>query len=261
MKNVIIIPARFKSSRFPGKPLALINNRSLIFRTWSIAKTIKHIDEVFIATDDIQIKDHVTDFGAKVVMTSDACQNGTERVFEAVNNLKIKPDVIINLQGDAPLTPPEMIQKLLSSMIADPSIGFATLATKMTIDQYNVMLNLQNKGESGGTTVVFDKYHSALYFSKRLIPFIKEAGYNHLIYRHIGIYAYRYDTLKEYLDLPISTLERMEGLEQLRALENGLPIHIVPVDVKYRTDWDVNNPEDIHIVEEIIKKEGELLLS
>lgn len=260
MKNVIVIPARFKSGRFPGKPLALINKKSLIYRTWSIAKSIHNIDEVFIATDDFRIEEHALDFGAKVVMTSEDCTNGTERVFEALNVLNIKPQVIINLQGDAPLTPPSMIQTLLNTMISDSSIGFATLATGITLEQYQVMLNLQNRGQSGGTTVVFDKHHSALYFSKRLIPFFKEINTEPLpIYRHIGIYAYRYETLKEYLDLPMLALEKLEGLEQLRALENGIPIHVVPVESKGHTDWDVNNPEDIEIVEDIIKREGELV--
>lgn len=260
MSAVIVIPARYGSTRLPGKPLALIKGKSLLYRTWSIAKAIKHVDEVYIATDDSRIKDHAHSFGAKVIMTPDTCQNGTERAFAAVETLHPHPDIILNLQGDAVLTPPWAIQALLDKMFADPAIGLATTATQMNVDQYNKMLSSKINGRVGGTTVVFNKSDDALYFSKSMIPFLRDKTVHPLpVYRHIGLYVYRYPVLKEYLKLEPTPLEKTEGLEQLRALENGIPIKIVKVDYKGRTHWAVDSQEDIEAVEKIIDKEGELI--
>jgi 3-deoxy-manno-octulosonate cytidylyltransferase (CMP-KDO synthetase) len=260
MHTIIVIPARFGSTRLLGKPLALLNGKSLIYRTWSIAKTIKHVDEVLIATDDERIREHATDFGARVVMTPADCRNGTERAFAAANTLSPRPEIILNLQGDAVLTPPWAIQTLLDAMRKDPSIGLATTATQMNLEQYQQMLAAKSNHAVGGTTVVFDKNHNALYFSKRMIPFLRETKAVSLpLFRHIGLYIYRYDVLKQYLSLAPSPLEITEGLEQLRALENGIPIKIVLVDYKGRTHWAIDSQEDIEIAQSIIQKEGELL--
>lgn len=260
MRTAIVIPARFGSTRFPGKPLALINGKSLLYRAWSIAKAIKHIDEVYIATDDSRIKEHAIDFGAQVIITSEHCENGTVRAFEAINHCNPVPDIILNLQGDAVLTPPWVIQPLLDVMLADPNIELATPATQMGIEQYNKMFTAKCSGIIGGTTVVFDKNNNALYFSKSMIPFMRDKTLKPLpIYRHIGLYAYRYATLKKYLALEPSPLELVEGLEQLRALENGIKIKVVVVDYKNRTHWAVDSPEDVAIVEKIISEEGELV--
>ncbi len=259
MKSVIVIPARHNSSRFPGKPLALISGKSLLHRTWSIAKAVNHIDEVYIATDDHRIEKHALEFGAKVIMTSVACENGTERMHEALSNANITPDIAINLQGDAVLTPPWVIQSLLDSMLTNPEDGLTTLATPISKQQYELMVSTKNKGAVGGTTVVFDLNHRALYFSKSLIPYLRNAkATNAAAYRHIGLYGYRYPTLKKYLSLAPTPLEQTEGLEQLRALENGIPIRIVIVDYKGRSHWAVDSPDDVTIVENIISTEGEL---
>ncbi len=260
MSAIIVIPARFGSSRLPGKPLALIKGKSLIYRVWSIAKAVKNVDEVYIATDDEKIREHVKTFGAKVIMTPVDCKNGTERAFVAANALNPRPDIILNLQGDAVLTPPWVIQALLDKMIKDPSIGFATTATQMNAEQYKKIVLSKKDGAVGGTTVVFDKNDNALYFSKSLIPFLREkTGASLPIYRHIGLYVYRYPVLKQYLDLEPTPLEITEGLEQLRALENGIPIKVVKVDYKGRTHWAVDTQEDIDVAEKIIAEEGELL--
>lgn len=260
MRTAIVIPARFGSTRFPGKPLALISGKSLLYRTWSIAKAIKNVDEVYIATDDVRIKEHAINFGAQVIMTSAHCENGTVRAFEAINQCTSPPDIILNLQGDAILTPPWVIQPLLDVMLADPNIELATPATQMSIEQYHKMFTAKCSGTVGGTTVVFDKNNNALYFSKSMIPFVRDKTLKPLpIYRHIGLYAYRYATLKKYLELEPSPLELVEGLEQLRALENGIKIKVVVVDYKNRTHWAVDSPEDVVIVEKIISEEGELI--
>jgi 3-deoxy-manno-octulosonate cytidylyltransferase (CMP-KDO synthetase) len=260
MSAIIVIPARYGSTRLPGKPLALIKDKSLLNRTWSIAKAIKHVDEVYVATDDSRIEEHAHSFGAKVIMTPESCMNGTERVLAAADTLSPRPDIILNLQGDAVLTPPWAIQALLDKMISDPTIGLATTATQMNIDQYNKMLESKMNGLVGGTTVVFDRNNDAMYFSKSMIPYLRDKTVKPLpVYRHIGLYVYRYTVLKKYLKLHPSPLEMTEGLEQLRALENGIPIKIVTVDYKGRTHWAVDSQEDIDIVEKIIDKEGELV--
>ena len=258
MKATIVIPARFGSTRFPGKPLALISGKSLIYRTWLIAKAVKHVDEIYITTDDSRIERHALEFGAKVIMTSESCENGTIRVYEAITNAGLSPEIIINLQGDAVLTPPWVIQSLLDEMLGDPAVGFGTLATKLEKEQYDLMVSSKAKGTVGGTTVVFDLNQNALYFSKAMIPFARNLD-NFSAYKHIGLYGYRYATLKKYIDLAPTPLEIAESLEQLRALEHGIPIRVVIVDYGGRTAWAIDSPNDVTIVEKVISKEGELL--
>lgn len=258
-KNVIIIPARYQSSRFPGKPLALIRGHSLIYRVWSIANSTKGIDEVFIATDHVDIQTHALDFGAKVLMTKH-CDNGAERCFAAVSLLPYKPEIILNLQGDAVLTPPWVIQALSDTMKNNSQLEITTLATPISQEKYFLMQKSKSKGEVGGTMVVCDKDFNAMYFSKRMIPYLRETSMESLpLYRHIGLYAYRYSALKNYIALSSTSLERLEGLEQLRILENGKPIRVVLVDYKGHTHASVDSPEDIIKVEKLIEEEGELV--
>ncbi len=260
MNTAIVIPARFGSTRFPGKPLALISGKSLLQRTWSIAKAIQHVNAVYIATDDQRIQEHALAFGAQVLMTPSHCENGTVRAFAAVNQCDPVPDIILNLQGDAVLTPPWIIQPLLDVMLENPAIELATPATQISLEHYKKMAAAKNAGTVGGTMVVFDKNHHALYFSKSMLPFVRTPTEKPLpLYRHIGLYAYRYATLKKYLQLAPTPLEKIEGLEQLRALENGIKIKVVIVDYKNRTHWAVDSPEDVAIVEKIIAAEGELV--
>ena len=259
MKKVIIIPSRYKSTRFPGKPLQLICGKSLIERVWTIAKAVKSIDEVYIATDDRRIESHALGFSAKVKMTG-ICANGTERTFKLANALKLQDnDWIINLQGDAVLTPPWVIQTLLDATLDSACLEIVTPATHISKAEYLAMQKAKLKGEVGGTMVVCDKAYNALYFSKRMIPYLRDSTMdNPPLYRHIGLYAYRFATLKKYISLPLTMLEQMEGLEQLRALENGLPIRVVMVDYKGRTHGSIDSASDIIVVEKIIAQENEL---
>lgn len=259
--TAIIIPARYASSRFPGKPMALIQGKSLLYRTWAIAKAVQQVDEVYIATDDERIVEHANQFGAKTIMTPLSCINGTERALAAAEQINPRPSIVLNLQGDAVLTPPWVIQSLLDTMLDNPEIGFATTATQLSLEQYNIMAASKSNGRVGGTTVVFDKNNNALYFSKCMIPFLRDKSAAALpIYRHIGLYVYRYATLKHYLTLEPSVLEITEGLEQLRALENGIPIKVVVVDYQGRSHWSVDSLDDVAVVENIIQQEGELVL-
>ena len=260
METVIIIPARYGSSRFPGKPLVEIKGKSLLQRTWLIATAVKGVDAVYIATDDERLRDHAEGFGARVVMTSSNCRNGTERVYEAVKALKISPQQVINLQGDALLTPPWVLQAMVDELRAHPEVAMVTPAVRLTPRQYDELMVAKQGGKAGGTLVTFDKAGNALYFSKSPIPFIrKDSKVESYVHRHIGLYGYRWATLERLLGLEPGPLEQLEQLEQLRALENGLPIKIVLVDYQGRTHWSVDSPEDAVKAEEIITREGELV--
>jgi 3-deoxy-manno-octulosonate cytidylyltransferase (CMP-KDO synthetase) len=260
MNTVIVIPARKGSTRFPNKPMALIHGKQLLYRTWLIAKAVKNIDEVIIATDDDGIRTQAQGFGATVLMTRPECENGTVRVFDAIQQLQKKPRIAVNLQGDAVLTPPWVIQAVVDEMQKDASISLATPATQLDWRRYDEFIQSKEGGRVSGTLVVFDQKKNALYFSKGLIPFIRDRNIAEPpIFRHIGLYSYRYETLAKYVALKPTPLEQIEKLEQLRALENCIPIRIILVDYRGRTHWSIDNPEDIQIAEQIIKKEGELV--
>jgi 3-deoxy-manno-octulosonate cytidylyltransferase (CMP-KDO synthetase) len=247
------------SKRFPNKPMAEIKGKKLLYRTWSIASSIQNVDKVYIATADEEIRDLAQNFNAEVIMTSPDCENGTMRTFDAALKLKEKPNIIVNLQGDAVLTPPFVLEALINAMKHDPSINVATPATLLTHAQYKIFADSKLSGVASGTSVVFDKNYDALYFSKNVIPFIRKTNNNPEVYRHIGTYAYRYNSLQQYAELAPTRLERIEELEQLRYLENNIKIRIVLVDYQGRSHWSIDNPEDVKIAEDIIEKEGELL--
>lgn len=261
MDTIVVIPARYGSSRFPGKPLAAISSRSLLERVWRIAEAVPGVDGVVVATDDRRVAEHVASFGGRFVMTSESCRNGSERVWEAVRGLTHRPKNIVNLQGDAVLMPPWVIGSLVAELNRDSAVRIATPATRLTSEQYASMAKMKSSGVVSGTTVTFAENRDALYFSKAIIPFVRswsEAGMSP-VYQHIGVYAYRYESLKRYIELPIGRLEQVEQLEQLRALEHGVPVRVVEVSLNGRTMWSVDNPEDVKRVEEIIALEGELV--
>src|SRR5262249_40646503 len=159
---VIVIPARYASSRFPGKPLAMILGKSLLERTWRIAKAVKGVEEVYIATEDERIVEHATSFGAKRQITSSTCTNGTEQILDPLKRLALKPEIIINLQGDAVLTPPHSIAALLDTLKKKREVGFATLAVRLSEEQYEELRLQKSNGGAGGTLVTFDRSGKAL---------------------------------------------------------------------------------------------------
>ncbi len=259
-KSLIVIPARMASSRFPNKPFALINGMAMIERVWRIAKAVPDADEVIIATDDESLKRFAEGFGANVMMTSSSCLTGTDRVAEVSRALDHQFQIFFSFQGDAVLTPPWVVDALLKTMKNDSSIQIATPAVQLCGQALTDFIASKQGGSSSGTTVVFDKTGKALYFSKALIPYNRQEHHqDRVIYRHIGLYAYRAKTLQALSLLPEGVLERSEKLEPLRALENGIPIQIVQVDYKGRTHGSVDRPEDITFVEKVIALEGELL--
>jgi 3-deoxy-manno-octulosonate cytidylyltransferase (CMP-KDO synthetase) len=255
MKTIIIIPARYASSRYPGKPLVMLKGKSLIQRSWEAAMAVEGVSAVYVATDDDRIRDAAKAFGAKVVMTAESCANGTERLADALPNLPEEADLYVNLQGDAPLTPAWFVEDLIREMQAHPDVQMATPVLRCDAQTYANFVDDRKHGRVGGTTAVFDRNRNALYFSKEVIPYTGKTfaeGDDIPVFHHVGVYAYRPEALKAYGSWPVGPLETFEGLEQLRFLENGMPIRCVEVDGKGRVFWELNNPVDVARIESVI---------
>lgn len=259
MTVIAIIPARYGSTRFPGKPLHEIAGIAMVERVRRLAAAAPSVDRVLVATDDERILRAVEQAGGEAVMTSPDCRNGTERVHDAAKSFAAPDDVILNLQGDAPLTPPWVIDAAAAAMKDDPALPMATPAVKLEGEAYDKMKAAKLAGEVGGTTVVFGRDMNALYFSKAIIPFQRHPEAGTPVYKHIGLYAYRFSTLERLVALEPSPLEMAESLEQLRALENGIPIRIVLTGYRGRTPWSVDSPRDAEIAAQIITREGEIV--
>jgi 3-deoxy-manno-octulosonate cytidylyltransferase (CMP-KDO synthetase) len=258
MRTLVVIPARYGSTRFPGKPLQPVLGVPLLQRVYAIARSVAGSD-VIISTDDERIARFAQRLGAETVMTSPDIRNGTERVAATLALVPSRPDFVVNLQGDAVLTPPWVVEALIAAAEADPALRMATPATRMTPDSYERLRAAKSSGEVGGTTVTFDRDGRALYFSKSIIPFVRTGAQALPVFRHIGLYGYRPDTLRTLVSLEPGPLERAEQLEQLRALEHGIPIRVVTVDYRGRTHWGIDTEEDLRRCEALIRAEGELL--
>jgi 3-deoxy-manno-octulosonate cytidylyltransferase (CMP-KDO synthetase) len=263
MSVLIVIPARYASTRYPGKPLVELTGvngvaRSLIRRSWDAANAVAGVDRVVVATDDTRIADHVKAFGGQVAMTSDTCRNGTERCAETIETLK-GYDIIVNLQGDAPLTPPWFVEALVEAMKVDPDCQVATPVLRCDHAALNGFLEDRAAGRVGGTTAVFDTAGYSLYFSKEVIPYTGRKfaeGEETPVWHHVGVYAYRPDALTAYTGWGEGTLEKWEGLEQLRFMENGVRVRAVPVEARGRAFWELNNPVDVPRIEAMLKAQG-----
>jgi len=260
MKTVILIPARYASTRYPGKPLAELTlpsgaKKKLIQMSWEAAVAVRGVEEVFVCTDDERIRSACEDFGAKVIMTSESCRNGTERCADALHRADLDADLIVNLQGDAPLTPPWFVEALMEAMIADDSAQVATPVLRCDPLTYSHFIEDRKAGRVGGTTAVFDQHKHALYFSKEVVPYIDPGKLPNPIpvFHHVGIYAFRPSALADYIRWTPGKLEELEGLEQLRFLENGAPLACVEVDGRGRVFWELNNPSDIPRIEAALK--------
>ena len=262
MRALIVIPARHASARFPGKPLAMLRGatgepRSLIERSWEAAVlaagSVAHA-RVVVATDDAGIREHCEGFGAEVVMTSEACRNGTERCAAVLDALGDDWDAVVNLQGDAPLTPPSFVEALLGRMERDAEVAVATPVLRASEAAEAALRADRGRGLVGATTAVAREDGSALYFSKEVLPFSSGAAEG--VLHHVGVYAYRPGALRDYASWPMGALERAEGLEQLRFLERGVSVACVPVEAPGRPFWEVNHPEDVARVEAILVQVG-----
>ena len=230
-----IIPARYASSRFPGKPLADILGKPMFWHVYQRACRCKELNRVVLATDDERIAAAADSFSVPVVMTRGDHPSGTDRVLEAAELLKVPADaVVVNIQGDEPVLAPQMLGELIQPFI-DPQTRVTTLVRK-TIPA--------DAAGADAVTVTFSRSGRALYFSRSVIPFARE-GTGDWIYEHIGMYAFRMEALKTFVQLGPGNLEQTEKLEQLRLLENDIPIHVV---VTEHISADVDRPEDIAAV-------------
>ena len=264
MSVLIVIPARYASTRYPGKPLVELRGatgvaKSLIQRSWEAAVAVSKNVKVVVATDDDRIKDHCEAFGARVVMTSSNCTNGTERCAEAHMKLGGGYEVIVNFQGDAPLTPPWFVADLMDGLESGTLPDMATPVLRCDGRALNGFLDDRKAGRVGGTTAVFSRHGEALYFSKEVIPFTSESYADDAptpVFHHVGVYAYRAEALADYITWDSGPLETLEGLEQLRFLENGATIQCVEVDAKGRQFWELNNPEDVPKIEAMMAEMG-----
>lgn len=232
MKPLIIIPARFESTRFPGKPLVDINGKSMIMHV--VDKALTFCKDVYVATDDERIYNHVRGFGANAIMTSREHPSGTDRINEAFTKIQGNHNfnVVVNLQGDEPFIEPKQIEEL-TEVFKNPEVQIATLA-KLIDDKKEIT-------DSNKVKVIFDINGRSLYFSRSIIPFNRD-DYNGMYYRHVGIYAFKPEILKQICLLPQCELEKTEKLEQLRWLWNGYNIHVSVT--KYET-FSVDRPEDL----------------
>lgn len=233
MKKIGIIPARYGSSRFPGKPLVDISGKPMIQHVFERAME-SCLDEIYVATDDQRIVDRVIAFDGNVLLTSPSHPSGTDRCGEASIKLHLDDnDIIVNIQGDEPFIQKEQIDALVA-LFDQPDVEIATL-----VKPFDNPLDAQNPNK---VKVVFSNQHKALYFSRSPIPYPRDSE-EITYYKHLGIYAYRYQTLKKLITLPISSLEKVEKLEQLRWLENNFSIFVAITD---HESIAIDTPEDMH---------------
>jgi 3-deoxy-manno-octulosonate cytidylyltransferase (CMP-KDO synthetase) len=263
MNTVILIPARFQSTRYPGKPLVELKGaggtaKPLIQRSVEAARRVAGVSGVFVVTDDDRIADACSVFGVGVIMTSSECRNGTERCAEALAALH-EPDLVINFQGDALLTPPGFVEALIERMDEDSDALVATPAIRLRSDEVRALQAEESAGRVGGTTVVTDNAGYGLYFSKRLVPHLPKGaldGEMSPVQLHVGVYAYRPQALERYVATPVSELETLEGLEQLRFLAAGVPVAVVEVATPPFALRELNNPEDVAPIEQALAEAG-----
>jgi 3-deoxy-manno-octulosonate cytidylyltransferase (CMP-KDO synthetase) len=263
MNIVILIPARHASTRYPGKPLVELKGASgiakpLIQRSVEAARRVRGVSGVFVVTDDERIAEACAPARVGVIMTSPECRNGTERCAEALPQLH-EPDLVVNLQGDALLTPASFVEALIARMEQDPEAMVATPAMRLRSEEVQALKREEEAGRVGGTTVVTDNAGRALYFSKRLIPYLPAWALDSELTPmklHVGVYAYTPQALERYRESPLSELETLEGLEQLRFLDAGVPIAVVEVEPPQFALRELNNPEDVEPIEEALAAAG-----
>jgi 3-deoxy-manno-octulosonate cytidylyltransferase (CMP-KDO synthetase) len=263
MKTAILIPARYQSSRYPGKPLVELKgaagtSKPLIQRSYEAAQRVSGVEAVHVVTDDERIAQAARAFGASVIMTSPECRNGTERCAEALVQLG-DVDLVVNLQGDALLTPPGFVEALVARMREDSDALVATPAMRLRPAELRALQAEEAAGRVGGTSVVTDASGYALYFSKRLIPYVPAGPLSaemSPVRLHVGVYAYRPEALDRYVSTPVSELETLEGLEQLRFLVAGVPVAVVEVQTPPFALRELNNPEDVAPIEQALVEAG-----
>ena len=242
MKIIGVIPARYKSSRFPGKPLTDICGKPMIWWVYQQAKKVKEFDSVYVATDDSRIEAACKEYGLDVIMTSDKHETGSDRVAEVAT--KVEGDLFVNIQGDEPVIKPEMIEQVISIFTEDESVYFGSLRKEIT-DEDEIKATSTVK-------VVTDCNGDALYFSRSVIPSNLKDGKLARVFRHVGIYAYKKDFLLKFSAMKQTELELGEGIEPLRAMENGYKMRLKETEY---SSIGVDLPEHIALVEKEIRKQ------
>ena len=250
MKFVGIIPARYASTRFPGKPLAMLGGKTVIQRVYEQVRDC--FDDLYVATDDERIKECVEGFGGNVVMTSEDCKNGTERCLDAYKRLNLDCDVIVNIQGDEPFIQPKQVNALIACF-DNAETDIATLVKPFEKGDGIERLECPNSPK-----VVLNEQGFALYFSRSVVPYLRGVEKdkrldNHVFYKHLGIYAYRANILEDITKLPQSPMEKAESLEQLRWLENGYKIKVGVTDIE---TIGIDTPEDLERAKEFAASIG-----
>jgi 3-deoxy-manno-octulosonate cytidylyltransferase (CMP-KDO synthetase) len=244
MDVIGVIPARYSSTRFEGKVLADIEGKPMIQRVWERAKQAFILDDLIIACDDERVAAAAGEFGAKVVLTAKAHPSGTDRIIEVINPIDVR--IVINIQADEPLIHPSMIDAVARALLDDANVSMATIMKRIE--------NAQEAGDPNVVKVVVDKNNFALYFSRAPIPH-RAVNYEEkspYYYKHIGLYGYTKDFIFTYKNLPVSNLEKIERLEQLRALEEGFRIKVI--ETKYET-IGVDTPADLEKVKEYLRSD------
>jgi len=239
---VCIIPSRYESSRFPGKPLADLCGKPMIQHVFERVAQAKAVPYVAVATDDERIFSVVKKFGGNAVMTSATHRSGTDRITEAVQSLNLSADaIVVNIQGDQPIFEPVQVDEVIQPLIDDPTVVMSTLIYKIILDEEIT--------HPHAVKVVFDSEYNALYFSRATIPYVRDKKFKVDYYKHHGIYAYRRDFLDTFTHLPEGQLEKLEALEQLRALEYGYKIKVV---ITPHDSVEVDNLQELERVRQIL---------
>lgn len=269
MKTAIVIPARYGSSRFPGKPLAKIAGKTMLERVVSAARqAAEKFDDIalYVTSENAEIAAHADSIGAACIMTDEACATGSDRVLQAVKTLESQPDFIVNLQGDAPFTPPGIIVSLIEAFAENPALEVVTPVVRLSWDALECLREAKKITPFSGTSVIIDKSGRALWFSKTIIPAIRnekkirEEGPLSPVHQHIGLYGYRRDVLERFCALPQSSYEKLEGLEQLRFLENGMAVQTVLAEMPGSfMQAGIDTPEDLKRAESLLFQHGDPL--
>ena len=262
MKTLIIVPARYGSTRLPGKPLIEIAGQSMVSRVAEVARaaaqSLPDADYV-VATDDQRIEDHCRALGIAVVMTDPDCPSGSDRALAAVEALAATPEIVVNLQGDAPFTPAAHVEAVARACEAD-GVDIATPVVQLSWDALDRLRAHKQTAPHSGTCCIRAPDGRAVWFSKTIIPTIrKEANWREKrplspVLRHIGLYAYKLDALKRYAALPPTEYEQLEGLEQLRALEAGMVIKAVGVETPEISMSGIDEPADVALAERLVSE-------
>ncbi len=258
----IIIPARYASTRFPGKPLALIGGQSMLARVVDLARNaaagMENDIAIAVATEDRRIADHAQSLGVDCFMTPHDCPTGSDRVLAAAKQMPLRPGFILNLQGDAPFTPPTILRAVIKTWQDNPALPVVTPVVHLRWAELDVLRDNKKTTPFSGTTCVTDSRGRALWFSKTIIPAIRKEDRTSEfspVLQHIGLYGFRTDVLEHFVTLPEGRYEKLEGLEQLRLLENDIPVQTVTVNVDPgMAQAGIDSPEDVARAEAMLAR-------